>query len=117
MIKHAIRFGMGAAIGKIFMVFGMLLIATANGTAAYYFISNYDALGVKQPIPPAICCGIIGGIIGMLFLSIFSFSSDAIFMSFLLDEELRFAGDSRPDNMKEFAEEMKKRGRGGCECC
>jgi hypothetical protein len=52
----------------------------------------------------------------MLFLSIFSFSSDAIFMSFLLDEELRFAGNDRPQAMQEFAEEMKRRGRGGCEC-
>jgi hypothetical protein len=46
MIKHAIRFGMGAAIGKIFMVFGCLLISSMTGTAAYYFISNYPALQV-----------------------------------------------------------------------
>jgi len=117
MIKHAIRFGMGASIGKIFLVFGMLLIGVLNATIAYYVISNYPALQVTQAIPPAVCCGIIGGIVGMLFLSIFSFSSDAIFMSFLLDEELGFDGDARPDNMKEFAEEMKRRGRGGCDCC
>lgn len=46
MIKHAIRFGMGAAIGKIFMVFGCLLISSLTGTSAYYFISNYPALEV-----------------------------------------------------------------------
>ena len=51
---------------------------------------------------------------GILFLSIFSFSSDAIFMSFLMDEEMRFEGNARPEAMQEFATEMKRRGRGGC---
>ena len=98
------------------MVFGTILISVSIGTASYYFISAYPAFGGTQPIPPAICCGIISGMMGMIFLSIFSFSSDAIFMAFLLDEELRFAGNDRPQYMQEFAIEMKRRGRGGCEC-
>lgn len=47
MIKHAIRFGMGNAIGGIFKVFGCLFISSLTGTAAYYFISNYPALDVQ----------------------------------------------------------------------
>ena len=46
MIKHCIRFGMGAAIGKIFMVFGCLVISGCTGASAYFFISNYPSLGV-----------------------------------------------------------------------
>ena len=46
MIKHCIRFGMGAAIGKIFMVFGCLVISGCPGASAYFFISNYPSLGV-----------------------------------------------------------------------
>jgi hypothetical protein len=99
LIKHAIRFGAGNTIGAIFMWFGCFLLAACTGTGSYYAISNIPELNVQQPIPPAVCCGIIGGVIGMLFLHIFSFSSDAIFMSFLLDEELGFNGNDRPEYM------------------
>jgi len=36
------------------------------------------------------------------FLSIFSFSLDAILQSFLLDESLGFAGQARPDYISKF---------------
>ena len=42
------------------------------------------------------------------FLSIFSYSMDAILQSFLLDESLSFAGQSRPDHIQSFGENLKK---------
>ena len=120
MIKNAARYGMGTAIGTVFMVFGCLVIGALTGASAYFFIGNYPDLQATQPIPPAIVCGVIATLIGMCFLSIFTFASDAIFQSFLLDEELRFAGNNRPDYMQEFAEVFKQRGKGGCcdcKCC
>jgi hypothetical protein len=50
-------------------------------------------------------------------MSVFSFSSDAILQSFLLDEELRFAGNSRPAEMEEFANTLKSRGKGCSFAC
>merc|ERR1711990_969875 len=53
------------------------------------------------------------------FISIFSFTTDAILQSFLLDEELRFSGKNRPQYMVVFEEELKKRAAnpGCCDAC
>jgi len=115
MLKHAHRFGLGNSVGFIFMLFGCALIASVNCFASYIFLTNYTALTITEPIAPTVVVGIVSVTIGYLFLSIFSFSSDAILQSFLLDEEMRFMGNDRPEQMQEFALEMKNRGKGCCE--
>jgi hypothetical protein len=97
--KFAARFGFGKAIGVAFITFGSILIGALTATASYYFMSNYPALGVNQPIAPAITIGLISSIIGMSFLSVFTFASEAILQSFLLDEEMKFEGHNRPEYM------------------
>ena len=42
------------------------------------------------------------------FLSIFSFSMDAILQSFLLDEAMGFADGSRPDDISDFKGNLEK---------
>ena len=117
MLKHAHRFGFGASIGAIYMVFGCMVIAAATSGLGYLYLTMQGAsLNISDPIPPTVALALISGMIGMLFLSVISFSSDAILQSFLLDEEMRFAGHSRPACMQNFAEAMKKRGQGACEC-
>jgi len=76
-------------------------------------------ISVDDPIPPTVALSIVAGVIGAMFLSIFSYSTDAIMQAFLLDESLRFVGNSRPAAMTEFADALKKRGQGACEwnCC
>ena len=115
-IKNVHRFGAAASIGNIFMVFGLILMMTVNGFIGYLFLTNTTFIDVASPIPPIVAVCVITGMIGYTFLSIFSFSSDAILQAFLLDEELRFAGQDRPIWMKEFAEELKKKGTGCCSC-
>lgn len=90
MIKHADKFGFGASIGSIFMLFGCLAIAALTSGGTYIFLTNYTGISMTSPIPASVVAGIIAIAIGYMFLSIFSFSSDAILQSFLLDEELRF---------------------------
>jgi len=115
LLKHAHRFGLGNSIGFVYMLFGCMAIASLNSFFAYLFFTNYIGLDITEPVAPTIVVAVISVVIGYGFLSIFSFSSDAIFQSFLLDEELRFAGNDRPEYMKEFAEELKNRGKGCCE--
>ena len=117
MVKHIHRFGAANSIGMIYMVFGCAMIMSANGLLGYLFLTNLDIVEVSSPIPPVVVICVISGTIAYTFLSIFSFSSDAILQSFLLDEELRFAGGDRPEYMQEFAEELKKRGKGCCGGC
>ena len=92
MIKNVHRFGAANSIGNIYMVFGCLMIMAANGMVGYLFLTQFTYVEVASPIPPVVVICILSGTIGYTFLSIFSFSSDAILQSFLLDEELRFAG-------------------------
>lgn len=92
-IKNAHRFGAANSIGSIYMVFGAICIMAANGLVGYLFLTNFPSVvEVASPIPPVVAICVISGTIAYTFLSIFSFSSDAILQSFLLDEELRFSG-------------------------
>lgn len=97
MIKHAHRYGFGNAIGTVFIFFGTILI-TAGVTAIAYLAGDNFApyFLMTSPIPTTVVCGIIALAIAYVFMSIFSFSSDAILQSFLLDEETGFRGTSRP---------------------
>jgi hypothetical protein len=90
MIKNVHRFGSANSIGSIYMVFGGLMIMAANGMLGYIFLTTFTFVDIVSPIPPVVAICVISGTISYAFLSIFSFSSDAILQSFLLDEELRF---------------------------
>ena len=116
MLKHAHRFGAGNSIGFIYNLFGVACIASVTSGVGYLYMTNMNyLLDLSDPIPPTVALAVVSGTIGALFLSIFSYSSDAILQSFLLDEEMRFLGGDRPEAMQEFALVMKNRGKGCCE--
>lgn len=120
MIKNAHRFGAGNSVGAVFNFFGILCIIVLTAGGGYLVMGNYPQLfDTSDPIPPTVALAVISGLVGAMFLSIFSYSSDAILQAFLLDESLRFQGNDRPAYMMEFAEALKKRGQGSCEwnCC
>jgi len=117
-VKNIHRFGAANTIGQIYMIFGGIAIMSANGTIGYFVMTKAGIVTLTSPIPPLVVIVILSGTIAYTFLSIFSFSSDAILQSYLLDEELRFAGMSRPEYMQEFAEAMKKKKNAdNCCCC
>lgn len=118
-IKNAHRFGAATSIGNIFMVTGMLAIMGVNGLIGYLFLTNFTFIEVQSPIPPVVAICVISGSIAYGFISIFSFTTDAILQSFLLDEELRFSGKNRPKYMEVFEQELKKRAAspGCCDAC
>ena len=108
-LKNAARFGWGKSIAGMMTFFGILAIGSLTAFSAYIFVGETKYFPVTSPIPQAFVVGIIACFIAWAFLSIFSFSADALFQAFLLDEELRFAGKSRPVEFQEMAEEFKKR--------
>ena len=90
------------------MFFGCLSISACITSCAYLFLTNQQALlQITSPIPATFVIAIIAISISYLFLSIYSFSSDAIIQSYLLDEELLFAGGSNmPETMQEFTDHL-----------
>ena len=89
-VKNAHRFGAASTVGTIYMFLGGLMIMSANASLGYAFLTLTQYVAVESPIPIVVVIAIISLMIAYTFLSIFSFSSDAILQSFLLDEELRF---------------------------
>ena len=79
MIKNAFRFGIGNSIGYVYMFFGCIFIASLTCFGSYIFMTNYDGLGITSPLPATVVIAVISIAIAYQFLSIFSFSSDAIF--------------------------------------
>ena len=96
-VKNMGRFGAAKFIGTIYIGFGGLMLATTNMIIAYVIMTQTGYIVVVSPIPTCLCVGVITILISYTFLSIFSFSTDAILQSFLLDEELRFHGNDRPE--------------------
>lgn len=78
-VKNAHRFGFGAAINGIFTLFGIFAISTVvTGTSYLFMTSETEMLGITSPIATTVVVGVISVIISYLFMSIFSFSTDAI---------------------------------------
>jgi hypothetical protein len=114
MIKHAARFGWGNSVGYLMLFFGCAGVGATTAFGAYLYMGQTETFPVSSPIPPAFFCGVIAVFIAWVFLSIFSFASDALLQAFLLDEELRFAGKTRPVEFAEFEQDFKKRQQGCC---
>ena len=64
------------------MLFGCFAIAALTSGGTYIFLTNYTGISMTSPLPATIVAGIIAVAVGYMFLSIFSFSSDAILQSF-----------------------------------
>lgn len=89
--------------------FGAIAVGALTAFGAYLYISLTKTFPVNSPIPPAFFVGLIASAIAWIFLSIYSFASDALLQAFLLDEELKFAGQNRPVEFNELAEQFKER--------
>ena len=105
-MKNALRFGTANSIGFIFNVLGRVFITAANGLVVYAALHYYEPfIGLAQNwIGPVVVAAFQGFIIGSMFMSVFSFSSDTILQSFLVDEEMKRPDGMRPAIMNQFIE-------------
>ena len=115
-LKNALRFGTANSIGFIFNVLGVIFITAVNVCAVYAMTHYYEPwVGLASNwITPCVVGGLQGFLIGAMFMSVFSFSSDTILQSFLVDEELKRPDGMRPAIMNQFIEgvEDKKEDKG-----
>jgi len=79
-VKNAFRFGVTHSIGAVFMFIGRLFIICATALVAYVMLTQwpYFADKVSSPYFPCIIAGIIGFLVGAIFMSVFAFASDTI---------------------------------------
>lgn len=97
-LKNALRFGTANSIGFIFNVLGVIFICCCNGIAMYAALHYYPPyMGLASNwITPCVVAMLEGFVIGAMFMSVFSFASDTILQSFMVDEELNRPDGSRP---------------------
>lgn len=106
-IKNAATFGLAGTIGFIMELLGVVFIAAANGLVVYALLHYVPAFKnlTKNWMGPVFIGLLEGFIIGVLFLSMFSFSSDTVLQSYLLDETLNRPAHQRPKWMQQFADD------------
>lgn len=109
-LKNVHRFGWLNTIGFVLNWFGLCCCSALNGFGAYIAITKIESFQTKitQPLAPTIVVILMSFLLIKSFLSIFSFSLDAILQAFLLDESLGFAGQTRPDYIAKFATNLEK---------
>ena len=114
-LKHIHRFVVAKGVGFIFAIFGTVCVTGAITVAAMFVVNQTDFVTPEEPLVPILACALIAAIVGWNMMSIFTFSSDAILQSFLMDEELGFQGSQRPEAMVKFANTVKSQGKGCCD--
>jgi hypothetical protein len=89
-LKNAFRFGAVSSVGAIFMFLGRIFIICLTVVICYLQMTKWPKVVAETSSPyfPCVVAGLIGYLIGAIFMSIFSFASDTILQCFLLDEEL-----------------------------
>ena len=89
-IRNLGRFSALAAISTVFTFIGTIFITVGSCIIGYFLITNVDYFSkdLNSCVLPVVAFGLIGLIMGIVTMSIFSVSGDALIHSFLLDEEL-----------------------------
>ena len=108
-LSNVARFGWLHSIGNILNWLGVCAVSFVNGLIAYIVLTKLEHYEqVTQPFVPAFVVVLISFLMVKQFLSIFSYSLDAILQSFLLDEAMGYAGTARPDSMSIFKSGLEK---------
>ena len=89
-IRNLGRFSTLTAIGGIFTIIGTIFITVISAVIGYFIITkvSYFSDELNSCVLPVVVFLIIGLVLGLVTMSIFGTSGDALMHSFLLDEEL-----------------------------
>lgn len=85
--SNAIRFAVVGGVGQVIMFLGKIMIGA--GTAlGFYLLINYTSIrnSYSQPFYQVILMGLIGYLVGTLFMSIYAVAMDTLLQCFLVDE-------------------------------
>jgi hypothetical protein len=107
-VRNLGRFTTLAAIGSLFTTIGTIFISVSSAIIGYFLITevSYFSDQLNSCILPVTVFLIIGLVMGLVTMSIFGISGDALMHSFLLDEELN-KGQAKafPDLQKFMSDE------------
>ena len=89
-VRNLGRFSTLAMIGSLFTTIGTIFISVCSAVIGYFVITEAPVFADKlnSCVLPVVVFLIIGFIMGLVTMSIFGISGDALMHAFLLDEEL-----------------------------
>ena len=102
-VRNLGRFSTLAMIGSLFTTIGTIFISVCTAIIGYFLITRvpYFSEELNSCVLPVVVFFLIGLIMGLVTMSIFGISGDALMHSFLLDEELnKGQAKSFPDLQK-----------------
>ena len=107
-VRNLGRFSTLAFIGSLFTAIGTIFISVSSAIIGYFLITevSYFSEKLNSCVLPVVVFLIIGLVLGLVTMSIFGISGDALMHSFLLDEELN-KGQAKafPDLQKFMSDE------------
>ena len=86
----------------------MAFIGVANAAGVYaviHYVPQFKGL-VTNWIGPVVVAGVIGLLMGQVFMSVYSFASDTILPCFMVDEELGRPDGQRPAELTGILDEV-----------
>jgi hypothetical protein len=123
-LASAGRFLVSNLLGASIMWLGRAFTAIATATFGYIMVAYIPSVkeDLSSPLMPVVLMGLIGFVVGSVFLSLFSFSLDTILLCFLVDEawaehQKMDKGKHRPEELDAFANSGKSGFAKCCFCC
>lgn len=86
--SNALRYAIVGGVGGIIMFLGKLMIAALSAGGFYVLITYVDSIrsGYLQPFYQVILIGVIGYVVSMLFMSVYTIAMDTLLVCFIVDE-------------------------------
>lgn len=86
--SNALRYAIVGGVGGIIMFLGKLMIAALSAGGFYILITYVDSIrsGYLQPFYQVILIGVIGYVVSMLFMSVYTIAMDTLLVCFIVDE-------------------------------
>ena len=103
-VRNSGRFGLVHELGKLFVAFGELCVTLVISVVTYFVITKvpYFQGSVQYPLLPVAFAGVIGYVIGAVFMMVYGVAADAIVHCYCIDEELNFSNKYAPNILREF---------------
>lgn len=88
--RNPIRFAAVGGFGEVFIALGRAFIGLLTALFCYFIITRTEKFktSVTYPEGPSLLCGVIGFVVGSLFMSVYGVACDAILIVFVMDEEM-----------------------------
>ena len=112
-VTHLGDFSILSVIGGFFNMIGRIFIACFTALIGYLIIDHAYGAKLNSPLLPTVIFGVIGFLIGSIFVSIYGNASDSLLHCFLVDCDINTDAKYSPTELRSFIEEERENKKTG----